>query len=80
MDAQHLQLIRDTISQGFKNTNEKVDAMAEAFSKHAEKDEAYWKTIDDLKAQGRLIKIIGGSSIGTAFAAWLWHQFGLKLW
>jgi hypothetical protein len=76
MDEQHIELIRDTIKQGFENTNQKIDGMSEALSRHVEKDEVYWKKIDDQEAQIRLVKGVGGSGLVVSAVAWLWQKFG----
>lgn len=75
MDETHVELIRDTIKQGFDLTNQKIDTMTASFHDHVEKDEQYWKTIDEQRAQLRLIKYLGGGGIGTAIGAWLYNTF-----
>ena len=75
MDEQVVELIRDTIKQGFENTNEKIDRIATSLDTHITKDGEYWKKIDVQQGQIRLLKGIGGSSIVSAIAVYLWNKF-----
>ena len=74
MDEQHIELIRDTIKQGFENTNDKIDALTVALSDHVKKDDSYWKKIDDQQAQIRLVKAVGSSGLVVSAALWLWNK------
>lgn len=76
MEPQLFKMLTDR----FNAQDEMLQEISALITEHVKKDEHYWKAIDDLRAQGRLIKIIGGSSIGTAVGAWLWHNMGLRLW
>ena len=75
MDEQVIDLIRDQIKQGFETTNEKIDTLGVSLTAHCEKDETYWRKIDVQHGQIQLLKGIGGSSILSALAAYLWSKF-----
>ena len=75
MDEQVIEMIRDTIKQGFENTNERIDAMSKKFDTHVEKDQGYWNKIDVQEGQISLIKGIGSSSILAAIGTYLWNKF-----
>lgn len=74
MEDQVVKLISETIHQGFQNTNQKIDAITTALSKHVEKDEVYWKMIDDQKAQLRLIRWLGGSGVAGSLGLWILNK------
>ena len=43
---------------------------------HTEKDEHYWKMIDDQQAQLRMVKWLSTGLSGSALTAWLWNKLG----
>jgi hypothetical protein len=49
--------------------------MCQDMRDHIEKDEAYWRRLDDQRAQLRLIKWVGGSGVLGSVALWLWQKF-----
>lgn len=73
-NSQVIELIRDTIKQGFENTNSKIDRLTESFETHVGKDADYWRKIDEQKAQMRLIKWLGGTGLGTSFTLWILNK------
>lgn len=74
MDEQVVELIRDTIKQGFEHTNSKIDALTESFETHVGKDAGYWRQIDEQKAQMRLIKWLGGTGVASSVALWILNK------
>ena len=72
MDDQLAEMIRDRFN--------KVDAdnavMIRDLKEHAVKDEAYWRQIDEHRAQLGLVKWLIGTSAGSAALAWLYSKFG----
>lgn len=77
MDDQHIELIRDTIKQGFESTNQKIDSMAEAFKEHTTKDEGYWRQIDEHRGQLRLVKWLAGTGLGGSAVMWILNKLHL---
>ena len=41
---------------------------------HVDKDEVYWKQIDDQKAQLRLVKWLGGTGAVGSAVLWAWQK------
>lgn len=65
----------ETMMQRFDAQDKKLDKIEDLLGNHVGKDEGYWKQIDVLKGQFRLVKwITGVPFLGGAFT-WVWMKF-----
>ena len=68
-----INLMRDR----FDSLDRKLDALHETFKEHVNKDETYWKKLDQQEGQLRLVRWVSGSGIitgiGTA-ALWVYKK------
>lgn len=72
MDSQHFEMIRDSLS----DLKETCHGIRQDMISHIEKDEVYWRKIDQTEGQLSLIKWIGGSLSLSGFLGWLFSHFG----
>jgi RNA binding exosome subunit len=70
VDNQIVEMLRDR----FDSQDVVLQDIKESIRDHTEKDEAYWRQIDDQKAQLRLVKWLGGTSIAGSAVLWAWHK------
>ncbi len=74
MDDQIVNLLRDRLEAIDNN----VQRVHEAMESHLERDEHYWRKIDEQQAQLGVIKFLGSGVSGSALLAWLYNHFGGK--
>lgn len=72
MEDAVLELIRDQ----FVHLNTKLDLINTTIEKHIDKDEEYWRKIDQVEGQISLLKWLGGSISFSGLLAWLFGHFG----
>jgi hypothetical protein len=65
MDEDLVGMIRDN----FKQLHDICQGIGEKIDTHIEKDEVYWKKLDQQEGQISLLKVIGSAAAG-GFAAW----------
>jgi hypothetical protein len=72
VDENIVGMIRDNFSQ----LHAKCDSIQESINVHVEKDEQYWKDLDEMKGQMSLVKWLFGSISLSGLGAWLFSNFG----
>jgi RNA binding exosome subunit len=71
LENQVLEMVRDR----FDAQDVMLNEIKESIRDHVTKDEAYWRQIDDQKAQLKLVKWIGGTGIFSSAVIWIWQKF-----
>jgi RNA binding exosome subunit len=72
MDSQLYQ----ELQRRFDSLDRQLGSISKDLRDHIEKDEEYWRRLDDQKAQIALVKWLGGTGILSSAALWLWQKFG----
>ena len=70
IETQIVNMIRDR----FDAQDVVLQEIKVSLREHVEKDEAYWKQIDDQNAQIRLVKWLGGTGVVGSAALWAWQK------
>lgn len=65
----------DMIRDRFTYQDEMLKDLVTSLKEHIKTDQEYWKKIDVQQGQINLLKAIGGSSVLTAFGAYIWSKF-----
>lgn len=71
--------IREDMRLLRSDMNEKIEEVKKQVKEHEEKDETYWKQINDRQAQLTLIKGLTFSSFGLWVITWFGEQIGIKI-
>ena len=72
MDKQVVDMIRDR----FDKVDIALEEVRTTFDKHSEKDEVYWRRVDQRDAQLSVFKWITGGMSGSALLAWIYEKLG----
>ena len=70
IETQIVEMLRDR----FDAQDAVLQEIKTSIHEHVEKDETYWKQIDDQKAQLRLVKWLGGTGVVGSAILWAWQK------
>ena len=76
---QNVTEIREDMRNLRADVNEKIEEVKAELKEHEDKDDMYWKQIDDRQAQFMMLKGLTFGSFGLWVITWFAEQFGIKI-
>ena len=65
----------DLLRDRFDRVDAALDEAKATMLAHIEKDERYWKQLDQQSGQISLLKWLGGSALFTVLSKWIYERF-----